>query len=208
MSRTSATNRIAIAALVGVALAALLGTLRATTPTPAPESIAASAPGTPHPVHVRKPEGPPRVNTGRTDARGEPVLVSCTSCHATLPPNVMNRSTADLDQFHQKMSFQHGTLTCLACHNRTDYDALYLSDGQRIEFSDALTLCAQCHGPQYRDFRNGAHGGMTGYWDLARGPRARNTCTDCHPPHHPAFQPMWPAPGPRDRFLRKREGHP
>jgi hypothetical protein len=58
VSRTSATNRIAIAALIGVALAALLGTLHATTPTPAPESTAASAPGTPHPVHVRRPDVP------------------------------------------------------------------------------------------------------------------------------------------------------
>lgn len=190
---------VAILSWVGKTLATGSGT-----PQPAPAKTIQKS----FPVQIRKPEGPPRVNTGLRDARGEPVLVSCTTCHATRPPDVKNHSTGDLDQFHQKMRFEHGTLTCLACHNRTDYDALNLSDGQRVEFSDVLQLCAQCHGPQYRDYRNGAHGGMTGYWDLAQGPRSRNTCTDCHHPHHPAFEPLWPAPGPRDRFLPSREEHP
>lgn len=205
----------AAAAACGLAAFALMGTLRATGPhvdkapsvPPGPSVSVASVRAIRHPVHVRRPDGPPRVNTGLKDARGEPLLVSCTSCHATLPPNPANRSTADLDEFHQNVTTRHGTLTCLACHNRNDYDALSLADGQRVEFTEAMVLCAQCHGPQHRDYRHGAHGGMTGYWDLSRGPQRRNTCTDCHHPHRPAFEGMWPAPGPRDRFLPMREDH-
>jgi hypothetical protein len=67
--------------------------------------------------------------------------------------------------------------------------------------TDAMTLCAQCHGPQFRDYQNGSHGGMNGHWDLSRGPRLRNHCVDCHDPHVPQVLPVHPAPGPKDRFF-------
>jgi formate-dependent nitrite reductase cytochrome c552 subunit len=62
-----------------------------------------------------------------------------------------------------------------------------------------MQLCAQCHGPQYRDYRHGAHGGMAGHWDLAKGGRVRNNCIDCHDPHSPKYPTVRPAGGPLDR---------
>ena len=59
-----------------------------------------------------------------------------------------------------------------------------------------MTLCAQCHGPQFRDYQHGAHGGMTGYWDLTKGGRMRNNCIDCHDPHAPKYPTVTPGPRP------------
>ena len=67
--------------------------------------------------------------------------------------------------------------------------------------TEALELCAQCHGLQWTDFQHGAHGGMRGAWDLNAGPRERNHCVDCHDPHRPAFGQYRPMPPPRDRFV-------
>jgi formate-dependent nitrite reductase cytochrome c552 subunit len=67
---------------------------------------------------------------------------------------------------------------------------------------EAMRLCAQCHGPQYRDYKRGSHGGMTGHWDLSRGERTRNNCVDCHDPHAPAYPGTTPVLPPRDRYLR------
>jgi hypothetical protein len=63
-----------------------------------------------------------------------------------------------------------------------------------------MTLCAQCHGPQFRDYQHGAHGGMSGFWDLSKGGRTRNNCIDCHDPHAPKYPTVTPARGPNDRF--------
>lgn len=152
-------------------------------------------------VTVRRPAGPPRTATGELDANGEPITVSCTTCHATRVPNASTRTTEELDEFHAGLPFSHGTTTCLSCHNRDDYDSLRLSNGEQVEFVDVMTLCAQCHGTQMRDYENGAHGGMNGYWDLNRGPRTRNNCVDCHDPHSPKFPHMVPTFKPIDRFL-------
>jgi len=158
-------------------------------------------------VTIRQPAGPPRVDLGvhnpwkGQDAAGKPITVACSTCHASRPANFANRSPADLDEFHQDLAFAHGKVSCLSCHNPSDYDTLHLADGSTVEYSDVMTLCAQCHGPQTRDYHHGAHGGMTGYWDLSRGPRMRNNCIDCHDPHAPSFPAMKPTFKPRDRFL-------
>jgi hypothetical protein len=167
-------------------------------------AIPAESPEMPlFPVTIRKPLGPPQCLTGLTDASGEPVSVSCSTCHAARKPNFENKVVGDLNEFHGSLAFAHGTVSCLSCHNAEDYDALKLADGSRIEFTDVMTLCAQCHGPQTRDYEHGAHGGMNGYWDLTRGPRTRNNCIDCHNPHSPQFPKMQPTFKPRDRFLEK-----
>jgi predicted CXXCH cytochrome family protein len=89
----------------------------------------------------------------------------------------------------------------VACHNPADnYATLRLADGTALAFSESMQLCAQCHGPQYRDYQRGSHGGMTGYWDLRRGPRVRNHCQHCHDPHAPQFPKVLPVAEPRDRF--------
>ena len=151
------------------------------------------------PVVIKRPPGPPQVATGLTNFHGQPVFASCGSCHTTTKPNLDNRSAADLDQFHQGLKYQHGNLTCLSCHNSTDYDTLRLADTRTVNFSDSMTLCSQCHGPQRRDYERGLHGGMNGHWDLTRGGRTRNTCINCHDPHTPKFPQVLPVLLPRDR---------
>ncbi len=155
-----------------------------------------------HPVRIRQPVKAPRVDTGLRDAHGEPVTTACASCHATSRPRAATRSAVELDEFHQGLTYAHGELTCLSCHHAGNYDRLRLADGRELEFPDTMQLCAQCHGPQYRDYRQGSHGGMTGHWDLRRGPRERNHCVDCHDPHAPAYPLVRPvfAPAP-DRGL-------
>ena len=157
------------------------------------------------PVTIRKPDGPPRVFTGTNDSHGQPVTVACSTCHASREPNIENKTPADLNEFHGNLAVSHGSISCLSCHNSTDYDALKLADGSRVEFQDVMTLCAQCHGPQTRDYEHGAHGGFNGYWDLTRGPRQKNNCIDCHNPHSPQFPKMQPTFKPRDRFLDNDE---
>jgi formate-dependent nitrite reductase cytochrome c552 subunit len=152
-------------------------------------------------VSIRKPDGPPRVLTGTFDAHGNAVTVSCSTCHTTRPPNAATKTSADLNEFHKGLRVTHGSVSCLACHNSGDYDALKLADGTRVEFSNVMTLCAQCHGPQMKDYEHGVHGGMNGYWDRNRGPQRKLNCVDCHHPHAPQFPKMRPTFKPKDRFL-------
>jgi formate-dependent nitrite reductase cytochrome c552 subunit len=119
--------------------------------------------------------------------------------------NLTNRTPGDFKEFHQAVTsqFAHGKISCLSCHDPNDYDRLRLADGQAVPYTEVMTLCGQCHGPQTRDYAHGAHGGMNGYWDLSRGPRTRNNCVDCHDPHAPQFPDMQPTFKPRDRFLSR-----
>ena len=145
-----------------------------------------------HPVSIHQPAGKPWVDSGKKDAKGEPVMVACATCHDTREPNFKANDGALLKEFHQGLQFQHGSQTCLSCHHSEDYNSLKKADGQALDFSQSMQLCAQCHGPQFRDYQNGSHGGMTGHWDLKQGPRERNTCTDCHDPHHPKYPLVMP----------------
>ena len=143
----------------------------------------------------------PRVATGAVDSLGRPVSISCGSCHSNFKPNLEIRSGAQLKQFHQGLVFTHGKLTCLTCHNAPNYNLLRLAGEQPLDFSEAQTLCSQCHSKQSNDYEHGAHGGMNGHWNLARGARVRKQCIDCHDPHAPAFPAMVPTFKPHDRFL-------
>ncbi len=144
----------------------------------------------------------PGVETGLKDYHGNPAAANCGSCHSTRPADTSLRDPASLKQIHQGLTMKHGDLACVACHNPGDgYQSLRLADGRAVPFAESITLCAQCHGPQHRDYQHGAHGGMSGYWDTTRGPRRRNTCTACHDPHAPAYPKVNPARGPNDRFL-------
>lgn len=154
-----------------------------------------------HSVRIRPVETQPVVLIRTRDGHGETKTVVCATCHATRPGNATTRRAAELDEFHQGLTYAHGMLSCLSCHNEADYDSLKLADGTAIAFSEVMTLCAQCHGPQMRDYRHGAHGGMDGYWDLTRGGRTRLNCVHCHDPHAPQFPKMQPTFKPRDRFL-------
>jgi cytochrome c553 len=187
----------------GAALAGVIGATAAIGQNTTAETPTAG--GQRHPVIVRKPDGAPSVATGKTNFLGQPVVASCSSCHTTTKPNPDLRDSQDLDQFHQGLKYVHGGLTCLSCHNASNYDTLKLADGRSIDFSDSIALCSQCHGPQRRDYDQGLHGGMRGYWDLSRGGRERNTCVNCHDPHAPAFPAVMPVLPPKDRVSVPRE---
>ena len=175
---------------------------------PAADSGVSAAPGVRHPVAVRTPHGPPGVPTGTFDEKGRPVSVACATCHTTKPANADAKLGTPLTQFHQGLVGKHGTLSCTSCHNPADgYASLRLADGKGVPYSQVMTLCAQCHGPQFRDYQHGAHGGMTGYWDLSKGGRTRNSCVDCHDPHAPKYPTVSPARGPNDRFQTGGGGH-
>jgi hypothetical protein len=152
------------------------------------------------PTHENAGPQTPRVATGTFDPRGNPVSVSCSSCHSTREPNREIRAAEQLAEFHQGLRFAHGGLSCLSCHNADNYETLRLADGAAVEYSNARMLCTQCHTRQGQDFERGLHGGMKGFWDLTRGPRQRNSCLDCHDAHHPAFPEVLPVFPPRDRF--------
>lgn len=159
------------------------------------------------PVEINRPSGPPTIEFGPAQPNGQTVTLACSTCHSIREPNRSNQRTADLDEFHQDMPFDHGELKCLACHNPNDYDTLHLADDSSVQYRNVMTLCAQCHGTQKRDYDHGAHGGMSGYWDRTRGKRVRNNCVDCHDPHVPKFPKMYPTFKPRDRFLTPSDSH-
>lgn len=164
-----------------------------------------------HPVVIHEAKGKPWIDTGEKDRKGQAIQVECATCHDTRAPNFQRDNGDSLKEFHQGLKYQHGSRTCLSCHHAEDYNRLQLADGRAIDFSESLQLCAQCHGPQYRDYKNGSHGGMTGYWDLKQGPRERNHCTDCHDPHHPKYPLVMPVFPPKpvvgEAILPKGESH-
>jgi formate-dependent nitrite reductase cytochrome c552 subunit len=151
------------------------------------------------PVEIHVPPRLTGVATTEVDSLRRPVQASCVSCHSLRPPAEIPTSTAALDEFHQGLTFNHGELSCASCHAPGPTPRLRRADGTTLDLRDAILLCRQCHGPQGRDYDHGAHGGMTGHWDLSVGGRMRNHCVDCHDPHTPAFQPTRPVLLPRDR---------
>lgn len=185
--------------VVVVVAQAFFGCQRGAPPIPVFDSSREKSP--PFPVLVRKPTGPKGVFAGVTDHQGNPVMVACSTCHATKPANRESRLGVPLAAFHQNLVGKHGNLTCISCHNTSDgFSSLRLADGTTIPHAEVMSLCAQCHGTQARDYAHGAHGGMTGFWDRSKGSRVRNNCIDCHDPHAPKYPVVSPARGPVDRF--------
>ncbi len=153
-------------------------------------------------VHI-----PPRlvsVDMG-TERNGKAQRVRCETCHTLRPEVPVPTSVAALDDFHVGMTFAHGPVECTSCHASGQPPRLRLASGELLATREALRLCAQCHGPQYRDYVHGAHGGMSGYWDSTRGARVRNHCVDCHDPHAPRITAVIPDPPPRDRYFTRGE---
>jgi hypothetical protein len=153
------------------------------------------------PVVINEPPGTPAVIVGQDSATGQSIRVQCATCHATKQPNPDTDAENPPSQFHQGLKFQHGKLTCLACHDSSNYEQLHLANGKPVAYTDVMTLCAQCHAKRHNDYLHGAHGGMNGHWDLSRGGRTRKHCVDCHNPHWPQFPRMRPTFKPIDRFL-------
>ena len=145
------------------------------------------------------------LETELEDPNGNPITVSCGTCHESRDQPLVT-DVAELDDFHGGLRVDHGWLECASCHDAEQRDMLHLASGQTLPMTDVMSLCAQCHGPQFRDYQHGSHGGMTGYWDLTQGPRQRNNCVDCHDPHAPQFPVFQPMPGPRDRIAPASHG--
>ncbi|MEE8468706.1 MAG: hypothetical protein V3T22_09635 [Planctomycetota bacterium] len=138
---------------------------------------------------------PPTVRIGGLDQR-------CSNCH-----RLFDSSTVRQSQFmqHAHIVLDHGLNdTCVNCHDVDDRNRLALRNGETVGYAQVQLLCAQCHGTLYRDWQAGTHGRSDGYWDTRRGERVRLTCTECHDPHSPAYDPMVPLPGPNTL----RMGHP
>jgi formate-dependent nitrite reductase cytochrome c552 subunit len=190
---------VATTGLIAVTVTAWLA-LADNQPASTPAATSSSIRSNLFPVTIRQPAGPPRVNTGLTNYHGQPVFAACSSCHASTQPNLETHRSAELDQFHQGLKYAHGNLACLSCHNAKNYDTLHLANGQPVEFTRVMTLCAQCHGTAMRDYERGSHGGMNGHWDLNQGPRTRNNCVNCHDPHAPKYPQARPVFPPRDRI--------
>jgi len=146
------------------------------------------------------------VTTLRQPMQGEPTIEvagmekTCQECHSIFESNP--RPTDSLVQ-HQHILLEHGTNdACLNCHDDDDRGRLVLRDGETVAFADSAQLCAQCHGPTYRDWQLGAHGRTNGFWDREAGSQERQMCVACHDPHAPAFPQLAPLPGPNTlRFV-------
>lgn len=164
-------------------------------PTPAPAGEPTGE------VRIHVPETLTGIRADVRTADGREVRLRCDSCHGLEGVGDGPPATAeDAGGPHVGLEVAHGDQACGACHAPDRPERLRLADGEVIPMRDALRLCAQCHGPQHRDYRRGSHGGMQGYWDLRRGDRIRNHCVDCHDPHRPAFPRFRPLPPPHDRF--------
>jgi formate-dependent nitrite reductase cytochrome c552 subunit len=191
-------NAVLCAALLS--LAGCNGTGPAPVPGPNPDAAEYS-------VTIQAPPPAAGIATGLQDHSGQAVTAACASCHSTKLPDTSTRRGEDLDQFHHGLQMAHGDRSCLSCHNADDYNSLRLADGTSVAFAESMQLCAQCHGPQFRDYKHGSHGGMTGYWDLTRGARTRNHCMSCHDPHAPAFPTLRPLPPPPDAVRHEENSH-
>jgi hypothetical protein len=118
----------------------------------------------------------------------------CNECHKLFPslPETPRRLTE-----HRHIRLDHGLCDrCFNCHDDKQRNFLALAGGDRVPFAESARLCAECHGPTYRDWEKGMHGRTNGYWDASRGESRRLTCTECHDPHAPALPPMTALPGP------------
>ncbi len=152
------------------------------------------------PIEIRHPQGDLGILVSHPHDETA-VRVACATCHATRQPDLSNRATADLTEFHQMTVVDHGSISCLSCHHPEDYGAFRLADGQQLAYRDVMQLCAQCHSQQKRDYDHGVHGGMIGHWDRQFGPQYKHNCIDCHAPHQPKFPAMQATFKPQDRFL-------
>jgi hypothetical protein len=118
-------------------------------------------------------------------------IFPCSDCHADMEVNETRR---ELDA-HEDIVLKHaeGQRWCLDCHNPNDRDRLRLVSGELISFEESYSLCGQCHGTIFRDWKAGVHGTRTGFWN---GTKQYRLCVHCHNPHSPRFQPLEPLPPP------------
>jgi hypothetical protein len=121
-------------------------------------------------------------------------IFPCSDCHEDMEVNYRRRI---LEDEHVEISemFNHASEQrwCLDCHNPDNRDVLRLANGDLISFEESYSLCGQCHGTIFRDWKAGIHGKRTGEWN---GKKQYRLCVNCHNPHSPKFKPIKPMPPP------------
>ena len=111
-------------------------------------------------------------------------------CHnGVIPPTFPKDKNPRLLQMHQdivpdsmKLSHGRGAVWCLDCHHATQRNKLIDNFGKPVSFDQPQVLCGKCHGPIYRDWRDGIHGKRIGEW-ASTGKKRWFVCTECHNPH-------------------------
>lgn len=170
---------------------------------PEATALATAAPAAPpqglHTTTIHRPYAQLGIVTPADDGRGKPARVPCLTCHNDIRAKERNRGAKSLKDFHQEVRLKHGNHTCQTCHTVPGFDTFHLADGTIVPYENVMQLCGQCHATRLQEYEKGAHGGMSGYWDLKRGPRVRNHCLDCHNAHAPAVPKVVPAPRQRYR---------
>ncbi len=143
-----------------------------------------------------------RVEFGPSVKRQDEVLLHkagfayrCDECHTLGEPR--DAAPREFIGEHAAMNLEHGIVdTCFTCHHETQIEAFRGRDGAPMAYNEHVGLCAGCHGPIYRDWKHGAHGRRSGFFDPTRGPMQRTDCIVCHDPHKPAFPGTKPLPPP------------
>ena len=133
----------------------------------------------------------------------------CKDCHKGLGP--ASKDPVRGAGPHKEVVLKHGhNNRCFNCHypSSDQYGSFVDHDGSVIPFEHVERLCAKCHGPHYRAWKQGAHGQRTGYWDLNLGTQTTARCNACHDPHHPYFKPISTLPGPRSLQGEHPPDHP
>ena len=111
------------------------------------------------------------------------------ACHnGALPPPPKDKNpralTMHQDVVPDALNLQHGrgAIWCLDCHHPITRNKLIDNFGEPISFNEPQKLCGKCHGPVYRDWRDGIHGKRIGEW-ASNGKKRWFVCTECHNPH-------------------------
>jgi hypothetical protein len=134
----------------------------------------------------------PRLDAPAMDVAG--ISMPCTECHALFESPPVQKSP--LAQ-HQDVVLDHGLNSrCLNCHARRDRSKLVLHGEVEVAFTEVVQVCAQCHGPTFRDWEKGVHGKTLGSWETGSAGQRRLGCVECHDPHRPALPDLVPLPGP------------
>lgn len=132
----------------------------------------------------------------------------CNECHKDFKTPVRSNNPAGE---HTHIKLNHGEdLGCLACHHPNMRESYVDHEGREIAQNQPVLLCAKCHGTIYRDWKEGVHGRMNGFWDIRQGASTKLICIQCHDPHQPAFKALAPMPPPESagsQHLKKGARH-
>ena len=124
-------------------------------------------------------------------------IFPCSDCHADMEVDPNRRELEEHTEIAESFSHAPEQRWCLDCHNPDDRDWLRLANGQLLSFEESYSLCGQCHGTIFRDWKAGIHGRRTGEWN---GKKLYRLCVHCHNPHQPRFKPITPLPPPMNPF--------